>query len=518
MENQQLSVIFTADEMNNRRKEYGELIKTRFALQGFARQFVGNFMQTPTEPVVAASLRDYYVMFGSIVADEERNIYAADEETPGLWVLNEHFAPVNGMLFLYAAFDVIADVEPALKDQEKAIASALKIFDRFNSGSKYKALVELMLNYMPVTEMDSARVLLFQNGVAWNGKEIITDTAEIKKYHLTTVCPYDLAADIPAYIQAHQEEYNTVFKFLCDLATVKGNSEPTEKMKNYEDILNFLGYVMTLKNRQKQFFVFWGETTNNGKSTFLKAVSTALGKSYSVKLNSNAFAKPTFRSKQEFSGIGEAKGKVLAYASEPDKDTPYDAGFIKDITNGVDVIRYARKYSSDGEMTCDFIPAQECNNIPHYDDDSLITSGRVIIIPFKNEFERGLNSPLEAWQPCHYSILLALGINQALQTKGLFTWHNSTINEYIKQNDTVGMFIAECTEPTEMQFDFPDTAATYSCYTRFVRASFPDNIKPVSVTKFNAEMNKKGYKKVRITVNQTRRMVFSGITLKNRRN
>lgn len=515
---QQKLISFTADELNDKKQELGKKILSSVVLREFARQFVANFMKSPTELIVSVNVSDYYLLHGEIVKDKDRNIFEASKEIPGLWVLNEHFTPVNAMLFLYSAFDVAIDIEPELKSQEKAITTAVKLFDRFNTASKYKAITELMLNYLPDTEMNSQRAILFKNGVAWNGKRIITDIDEIKKYHFTTVCPCSLEADISQLIQSHSTEYNAVNKFLLDLATVKDDNTPMATMNNYEDIINFLGYIMTLYNRQKQFFVCLGETTNNGKSTFLRAVSTALGKDYAVKLNSNSFAKPTFRSKQEFSGIGEADGKLFAYASEPDKNTPYDAGFIKDITNGIDTIRYARKYASDGEMNCNFIPVQECNNIPCYDDDTLITSGRIIILPFQNQFERGSASPLDTWTPCHYSILLAMAINQAIKTDGkLFTWHNSKIAEYVKQNDTVGLFVDECCEPTEKEIDFPETQAVYNCYTRFVKYAFPDNIPSVSVAKFNAEMEQRGYFKKRISVNQNRRTVFYGITLKNRK-
>lgn len=484
-----------------------ELIYLHLPERNKATDFIEEFCRKTTEITLAEFGTAYFLRMDKIRIDEDGNIYELCSDGVR-WAKNERFMPTE--LFDYFRACITAQFITFQRDDKGNDYAVLqenkssledwtamhKMLSKFENAKSMKNLMNIIVSGYPRTEMDSVRCIYFKNGIAWNGKEFITDKKTLRKMHITKMCPQAIHPD--AEVDKTSESYQKIAKLLYELAD--------RNKQNLEDINNLLGYIFGLNNRQKKFFILWGHSTNNGKTTLCRLLHNALGDDYSTKLTSHAFAQPSRPSTQVFSDIGEAAGKVFCYSAEPDKGMIFNAGLIKDLTGG-DAVKVNQKFKNTPKnVSADFIPVMECNNIPSCRDDTLFTSGRMVVIDFEHTFVGNGEDPLKDFTEEDYANIITVGIQmvQARAGKRLFEWHNKSIDQYIKANNNVFAFL-------ERECVIEDGAVALSkiLFNKYVEYCINEKEFQLGKHEFFEELRKLGFSDTR----EDNKRAFSGIRL-----
>ena len=149
-----------------------------------------------------------------------------------------------------------------------------------------------------------------------------------------------------------------------------------------------LGYSLSGINNQECLFIFLGETTRNGKSTLLNTFAYLLGEGNGYSRNADVASlgqRKTANGSAPSSDIARLRGARFVVASEPKADFVFDEGRIKTFT-GNDTITARMLYQNDVEFKPTFKIFIGTNNRPNVNDDSILESFRLRVIPFSRHF------------------------------------------------------------------------------------------------------------------------------------
>lgn len=149
-----------------------------------------------------------------------------------------------------------------------------------------------------------------------------------------------------------------------------------------------LGYCLTGDLREEQFYIFYGATSRNGKSTLLETVSNVLGgdSGYSAHIATSSFSGTKGRSAASpSSDIARLAGARMAITSELPYGMLLDAGLLKKMT-GNDKITVRNLYATEFEFTAQFKLFMNTNHLPQITDNSVFESKRVNVIEFNHHF------------------------------------------------------------------------------------------------------------------------------------
>ena len=228
----------------------------------------------------------------------------------------------------------------------------------------------------------------------------------------------------------------------------------TEIMQDDTDKAEFLqkalGYALTGDTSEECFFIFYGNTTRNGKGTTAETALHILG-------DYGRTAQPeTVAQKQNSSGSGPSedvarlKGARFVNMSEPDKGLRLNAALVKSMTGG-DTITARFLHQNSFEFRPEYKLFINTNHLPRVNDDSIFASGRVKLIPFErhfpeNEQDKGLKSFFR--QPQNKSGILNWLLTglQLLKENGL-KQPKAVLDataQYREDSDVIGQFINEC--------------------------------------------------------------------------
>ena len=211
-----------------------------------------------------------------------------------------------------------------------------------------------------------------------------------------------------------------------------------------------LGYSLSGDTSEECFFIFYGNTTRNGKGTTAETTLHILG-------DYGRTAQPeTVAQKQNSSGSGPSedvarlKGARFVNMSEPDKGLRLNAALVKSMTGG-DTITARFLHQNSFEFRPEYKLFINTNHLPRVNDDSIFASGRVKLIPFERHFpENEQDKGLKAFfrQPQNKSGILnwlLIGL-QLLNSKGL-KQPKAVLDataQYREDSDIIGQFISEC--------------------------------------------------------------------------
>ena len=218
-----------------------------------------------------------------------------------------------------------------------------------------------------------------------------------------------------------------------------------------------LGYALTGLTEQETFWILYGATTRNGKSTLIETISYLLGeeKGYSVNMNPETLAQKKKDSSRASGDIARLKGARLVVCSEPPKRMLFDIALVKTLL-GRDTITARQLYQEEMQFKPDFKLIMNTNYLPVVQDNSLFTSGRVNVITFDKHFEpheqdKKLKSKLRARKELSGILNWLLEGLEQYFIEGVEPPKpvEQATQEYRQDSDKVGQFIAECLEPVK---------------------------------------------------------------------
>ena len=208
--------------------------------------------------------------------------------------------------------------------------------------------------------------------------------------------------------------------------------------ETYKYLLNILSYLITPWNFLKKFFVFYGESGDNGKSALLKGIESILGELHSS-VGKDMFQKPKHDSGSgATTGLNQCLGKFVGTYGESTTGM-LDETIIKMIT-GDDTITVRRLYK-EAEKVRLYMKLLLCGNSKPHWRHSLPMVRRLMFFNFKNKFVKNPKKPHERkqnmdladgiWKKPKYRDQLFTLL--ARQAKKLFKTRHIEVSPYMKK-------------------------------------------------------------------------------------
>lgn len=224
----------------------------------------------------------------------------------------------------------------------------------------------------------------------------------------------------------------------------------TEKAKYLQKVC---GLSLTADVSCEQFWLLYGATTRNGKSTLVETLAHVLGDYSTAALPETLALRKSKDSRAASGDIARLDGARLLVMSEPPRRMLFDVALLKTLL-GRDKITARQLYEREFTFTPKFKLVINTNNLPLVNDNTLFQSGRVVVIPFEKHFE-----------PAEQDRTLKSRLQSSVNASGILNWLLDGLrlyraeglkqppsiakatDEYAKNSDKIGLFIAECLHP-----------------------------------------------------------------------
>lgn len=270
------------------------------------------------------------------------------------------------------------------------------------------------------------------------------------------------------------------------------------------------GYILEPTNKEECFFVLYGNTTRNGKSTLLNAIQGLFGDyAKSVSNTTLAETKSTDGPKPE---ILDLKGAKLITCGELNAETLLNDTLLK-LALGRDLIK-ARGMHSDNmiQFYVDGKIFANCNELPPMRNDDMLNSNRIVVIPFNRHFEEHeQNKNLkELFSRPEYKAVIWQWVYQgylAYKEKGIKAdmpkLVKDAIRGYQSEANSVNVFLNdddffERIEPTNYEECVKlDKNGMDVLYPKYVEMCKESNMKPLSKPKLKKQLQKNRAYKLR---------------------
>ena len=245
----------------------------------------------------------------------------------------------------------------------------------------------------------------------------------------------------------HTDKYNGLIKFLED---IQPNKEERDYMLTYLSI-GLMGNLLEL------FTILTG-CGRNGKSKLIELLKVTFG-DYFGSVQSQLFTRPRPDANSPDPGLLSLAKKRIVIASEPEKNSKLNSGFIKFIT-GRDSTTLRNCHSNDMvDFTANFITLLICNDIPECDDLDNAFTKRLRCINFPTEFvleptknnqkkiDTNINENFKYWNLDFILLLIEYykkyqDSKQLKPTDNIMKW----TNQYKEDTDIYLQFLNENTE------------------------------------------------------------------------
>ena len=289
------------------------------------------------------------------------------------------------------------------------------------------------------------------------------------------------------YNNQHTEKYNELLQFLED---IHPNKEERDFMITYLSI--------GLIGNQLELFTILTGSGRNGKSKLIELLKLTLG-DYFGSVQSQMFTRPRPDANSPDPGLLSLMKKRVVVASEPEKNSKLNSGFIKFIT-GRDSTTLRNCHSNDMiDFTAKFITLLLCNDIPECDDMDNAFTKRLRCINFPTEFVNeplkdnqkkinvNINKNFDYWK-LDFMLLLIEYYKKYSETHELKTTDNilKWTTQYQEDTDLYLQFLNECTEESESHVH---TATLYEAFKGWFKNNNP-NTKIPSNKEFVANIKK----------------------------
>lgn len=210
-----------------------------------------------------------------------------------------------------------------------------------------------------------------------------------------------------------------------------------------------LGYALTGDTRYESMFILFGATTRNGKGTSMETFLNICGdygrtsrpETIGMKMNSSSSAPSE--------DVARLAGARFVNISEPDKRLVLSAALLKSLT-GNDTINARFLHENSFDFRPQFKIFINTNHLPMVTDLTLLTSGRVKIIPFERHFEeweqdKNLKNLFSREENLSGILNWVIDGYRKLQTDGFKVPDSvkKATYDYHKENDKIGLFVEE---------------------------------------------------------------------------
>lgn len=304
--------------------------------------------------------------------------------------------------------------------------------NKLGDRNKRKIMIQDARDFRFVSEEDFDRdpyLINLQNG-----------TLNLKTFEFRDHDPNDLLSKIANVVYDPDAISNDWIRFVDQV--MQGDKSKIGYLQT------IFGYSLTGLCIQDEFYLLYGSTTRNGKSTMLTAIGYVMG-DYGQIMSPDTLAQRQ-RNNPNNEELADLRGARFVHIEEPSKGMSLDSALVKNLT-GHTPIKTSRKYEHTMTFSPEFKLFFATNYLPTVTDDTLFSSGRVKVVSFERHFEveeqdRTLGSRLQS----------------ATNVSGIFNWmieglhnfyeHGTTpptsvieaSNQYRSQSDKIGNFIEEC--------------------------------------------------------------------------
>ncbi len=213
-----------------------------------------------------------------------------------------------------------------------------------------------------------------------------------------------------------------------------------------------LGYALTGDTRYETMFILFGATTRNGKGTSMETFLRICGDYGRTCRPETIGMKPNNSSASPSEDVARLAGARFVNISEPDKKLTLSAALLKTLT-GNDTINARFLHENSIDSKPQFKIFTNTNHLPLVTDLTLLSSGRVNIIPFERHFEeweqdRGLKAEFSKEENLSGILNWVIDGYRKLQQTGFEVPKSVQIatNSYKDENDKFGQFVDDCLE------------------------------------------------------------------------
>lgn len=269
---------------------------------------------------------------------------------------------------------------------------------------------------------------------------VLNGTLDLKTFEFTEHNPDDLlskVANVEYNPDAESDDWNN---FISEV--MQGDNEKIDYLQR------ILGYALIGDCSQEEFYMFYGITTRNGKTTMLKSIGHVLG-DYGQNLLPDALAQKQ-RNNPNNEDIASLKGKRFVHVEEISKQMALDSALVKNLTGNAPITT-SRKYEHQVTFEPQFKIYIATNYLPTVTDDTLFSSERVKVITFDRHFE-----------PDEQDTGLKNRLKSKLNASVIFNWLLDGLRKYYErgtvppqvirdasasyrdESDKLGNFIREC--------------------------------------------------------------------------
>ncbi len=268
-----------------------------------------------------------------------------------------------------------------------------------------------------------------------------------------------------------------------------------EVMQNDEQTARFLqksfGYCLSGETSLECFFILYGSTTRNGKTTACETISYLLGE-YARSAQPETLGRHSRDGSSPSPDIARLKGARFVNMPEPERGLELNAALIKQLTGG-DTYTGRFLHENPVEFTPEFKIFINTNHLPRTSDDKVFSSDRVKLIPFDRHFspeeqDTGLKAQFRQkdnisgifnWLIEGYRLLKLEGLSVPAKVV-------QATKEYRQETDIVGTFLTD----TLMEADGCriQTAVLYRKYTDWAK---DNGYRPLNNKNFVGELRRR---------------------------
>jgi putative DNA primase/helicase len=214
-----------------------------------------------------------------------------------------------------------------------------------------------------------------------------------------------------------------------------------------------MGYSLTGDTCEESFFILWGKTARNGKSTLLETVRGIFSE-YSASCDAASLtSRENYDGSKPREDVARLAGVRFVTVSEPPKNMQLDAVTVKTWTGG-DSIPARFLHENSFEFIPQFCLFLNTNHLPAVNDMTVFSSGRLRVIPFMRHFaenERDKTLKHQFATPKAKSAILnwliegyKMYITEGLEPPQIVKDVTATFK---RDSDKLGQFVDECFVP-----------------------------------------------------------------------
>lgn len=310
----------------------------------------------------------------------------------------------------------------------------------------------------------------------------LNGTLDLKTYELRPHNPQDMLTQIARVAYDPDARCDRWDSFMHEV--MQGDTEKVGFLQKA------IGYSLTGGTQYECFFILYGATTRNGKSTMMETIMEMAG-SYGATAQPETFAQGKIRNGSgPNEDIARLAGRRIVNASEPEKGMHLSSALIKTLT-GNDTITARFLNENSFEFRPQFKLFMNTNYRPQISDPSVFSSGRVVVIPFERHFseseqDRNLKSTLKKPENLSGVLNWCLEGLKMLNQEKVFTVPDSVkaaVDEYRRDCDKTARFI-----DSRMELDSHGEIPTSEAYAMYSAWCQLNGHKPEGLVNFKQSM------------------------------